>query len=309
MPTRVVPFIASLLAAFVPTIVSAQVVGEFRWQTQPYCNVLTLTVVQQGAQFHLSGSDDLCGTGVAPVTGTALVPGAAVAIGVTISSPSGAPAHLTASVSPATMSGTWNDADGRTGLFVFNAAAGGAPRPAPATAAVITAPQLAPTVFGGVGAAATVARSDHLHDDRYAGRSVRLQKSPWDLAQRAVGTDLPLSWVAGCASTPAFVANPMVMPLPIPAGAEVRFAVVTVLFGGTVNLVAEAVGVNGMHAPTTLASATSTGANGTVTHTLTPTIPFVIQPGTTLRLDYLRGLDLGGSVCSVELLYTLPTVD
>jgi hypothetical protein len=309
MATRVVSLVATLLAASVATVASAQVVGEFRWQTQPYCNVLTLMVVQQGAQFHLSGSDDLCGAGSAPVTGTAVATGGAVAIGVTIALPSGAPAHLTASIALANVSGTWNDADGHTGPFAFNAATGGASRPAPARAAAIAATQLAPTIFSGTGAATTIARSDHDHDDRYAGRLVRLQVSPWDLAQRAVGTNLGLSSVAGCATTPAFVANPMIMPLPIPSGAEVRSAVVTVLFGGTVSLIAEAVGANGMGAPTTLASATSTDSNGTVTHTLTPSSPFVVQPGTTLRLDYIRGITLGGSVCSVELLYVLPAVD
>ena len=37
---------------------SAQVIGSFSWQTQPYCNVVTVTVVQQGANFQLSGSDN-----------------------------------------------------------------------------------------------------------------------------------------------------------------------------------------------------------------------------------------------------------
>lgn len=309
MAVRIFALAASLLAASVATVASAQVVGEYRWQTQPYCNVLTLMVVQQGAQFHLLGSDDLCGAGSAPVTGTAVATGGSVAIGVTVALPSGAPAHLTASISLANVSGTWNDADGRTGPFVFNAATGGPSRPAPSRAAVITAAQLAPTVFAGTGAAPTIARSDHHHDDRYAGRPVRLQVSPWDLAQRAVGTDLALSFVGGCATTPAFVANPMIMPLSIPSGAELRSAVVTVLFGGTVSLVAEAVGTSGMGTPTTLASATSSGSNGAVIHTLTPSAPFVVQSGTTLRLDYIRGLDLGGGLCSVELLYTLPTVN
>ena len=50
MAVRIFALAASLLAASVATVASAQVVGEYRWQTQPYCNVLTLMVVQQGAQ-------------------------------------------------------------------------------------------------------------------------------------------------------------------------------------------------------------------------------------------------------------------
>lgn len=39
----------------------AQPVGTFRWQQQPYCNVLTLNVVQAGGVYHLDGYDDQCG--------------------------------------------------------------------------------------------------------------------------------------------------------------------------------------------------------------------------------------------------------
>jgi len=188
--------------------------------------------------------------------------------------------------------------------LVFNGATGGAPRPAPATAAVITASQLAPVIFAGTGAAATIARSDHDHDARYAGRLVRLQVSPWELAQRGVGTDLPLASIGGCAATPAFFPVLKVLPLSIPSGAEVRSAVVRV--DGTVSLIADSVGASGIVASTTLATATFSGVNGTVTHTLTPSTPFAVEPGTTLRLDYNAA---GGGLCSVELLYTLPTVD
>ena len=39
----------------------AHPVGTFNWQLQPYCNVITLTVVQEGGVVHFDGSDDQCG--------------------------------------------------------------------------------------------------------------------------------------------------------------------------------------------------------------------------------------------------------
>lgn len=39
---------------------TAQPLGTFRWQLQPYCNVLTLNVVQGGV-YTLDGTDDRCG--------------------------------------------------------------------------------------------------------------------------------------------------------------------------------------------------------------------------------------------------------
>lgn len=146
----------------------AQVIGTFRWQTRPACNLITLTVVQQGGMFQLTGSDDLCGAGAAPVTGTAVPAGGGIALGMSVALPSGRAAHLTATITLATVSGTWTDADGNTGPFAFTGASnGGAPRPAPTTSALILPGQLAPAVFGGTGSATTVARSDHAHDDRY----------------------------------------------------------------------------------------------------------------------------------------------
>lgn len=49
--------------------VGAQTLGTFRFQLQPYCNVVTLTIVQQGAQYQLTGTDDQCGAGPRAVTG------------------------------------------------------------------------------------------------------------------------------------------------------------------------------------------------------------------------------------------------
>jgi hypothetical protein len=65
----------------------AQVVGTFSWQTAPYCNVVTMTVVQQGGLYQLAGSDNLCGAGTAVVTGSAIptATGAALGFGAALS--------------------------------------------------------------------------------------------------------------------------------------------------------------------------------------------------------------------------------
>lgn len=148
--------------------------GTFRWQTQPYCNVLTLFVVQQGAGYSLTGADDMCGGGAAaPATGTAVVnPNGTIAMGVSVVTPTGATAQIAATLNPATVSGSWTDADGHSGAFAFNPSAiTGVPRPAPTTSSLVTSAQLAASIFAGTGGATTVARSDHQHDDRYYTKS------------------------------------------------------------------------------------------------------------------------------------------
>ena len=174
--------ITSILAAVVTgPPARAQSLGTFHWQFQPFCNVVTLTIEQKGASFVLTGHDDQCG-GAAPravASGVAVQnPDGTIALGLTIVTPSGAAAHVNATLNLSTVSGTWRDADGNTGPFVFNpGAVSGSPRPAPTTSALITTTQIAPaaitpeklaaSIFSGTGSATTVARSDHLHDDRY----------------------------------------------------------------------------------------------------------------------------------------------
>lgn len=126
--------------ALVSADASAQVIGTFPWQTQPYCNRVVLTVIQQGGVYQLNGTDDQCGAGVAPVTGTAIPTASGVAMGFTVSLGSGRASHVSASISFASLSGTWTDADGLTGTFVFQGAAAGSPRPGPALAALATIP-------------------------------------------------------------------------------------------------------------------------------------------------------------------------
>lgn len=157
----------AVVAAMAVDVASAQVIGTFSWTTLPNCNVVTVTVIQQGPLYQLTGSDSLCGAGPAPVTGTAVPGGPGVVFGMTVAYPSGRAANLSASISLASLSGTWADADGNTGTFSFGAVAGAAARPTPAAATAITVNQFAPSVYAGTGSASTVARSDHTHDDRY----------------------------------------------------------------------------------------------------------------------------------------------
>jgi hypothetical protein len=52
---------ASLLVVAAAESADGQTLGTFRWQLQPYCNVLTLTVTQVGGIYRLEGTDDRCG--------------------------------------------------------------------------------------------------------------------------------------------------------------------------------------------------------------------------------------------------------
>ena len=57
----------------VPGTVHAQSLGTFRWQLQPYCNIITVQVTQIGSVYRLEGTDDRCGAGAdqSSVIGTA----------------------------------------------------------------------------------------------------------------------------------------------------------------------------------------------------------------------------------------------
>lgn len=307
MTYRLVLFTVALLVNAAATA-SAQVVGTFRWQTQPYCNVITLTVVRQGGQFLLNGRDDLCGAGVAPITGTAIATGANVAMGMTAALPGGAGVHLTAMVALATVSGSWQDADGRTGTFQFLAGpgTGGSPRPAPASAATIFSTQLSPTIFAGTGSAQTIAHSDHTHDARYAPRSVTMQISGLGLTFLGSTT---LGTANGCA-TSINTAGTGYLTLDVPFGATVTSLVARVWDGNLatyqLRLRLDAVVPTGLTS-TEVASASGGGLTfATVAHTLTPASPLTIAPGHSMSLSFETGGSFANGLCSVELNYTLP---
>ncbi len=125
------------------TAASAQSLGAYRWQIQPYCNVLTLSVVQQGGLYLLNGTDDQCGAPEqASVTGLAFQnPSGSIGLGLTIVATGGASVHVDATISLATLNGSWRDSGGRSGAFVFTpgAGTGGAARQPPPVGFPVTA--------------------------------------------------------------------------------------------------------------------------------------------------------------------------
>jgi hypothetical protein len=112
----------------------AQPLGTFRWQQQPYCNILTLNVIFEGGNYTLDGTDDLCGAPQkASVTGIAyLNPDLSIGLGLTIVAPDAAAMHLNVTFDMVSVSGPWSDSAGNTGTLVYTPAAGvpGSPRPA-----------------------------------------------------------------------------------------------------------------------------------------------------------------------------------
>ena len=116
----------------------AQSLGTFQWQLQPYCNLVSVTVTQNGGLYTLDGYDDQCGAPTrASVVGTAVPnPNGTITLGFTIvTTPGGSPVHVQTALSLATLGGPWSDSAGHTGTLVFTpgAGTGGAPRPAPIT--------------------------------------------------------------------------------------------------------------------------------------------------------------------------------
>lgn len=115
----------------------AQSLGSFRWQLQPFCNVITVTVTQNGGVYRMEGTDDRCGAAqAASVIGTAFQnPDGSIGMGLNVvMAPDGQPQPVSATLSLSTMSGTWRDESGNTGAFVLTqgAGTGGSPRPLPA---------------------------------------------------------------------------------------------------------------------------------------------------------------------------------
>lgn len=133
-----VTIVMSLL--FAATSASAQSLGTFRWQLQPYCNVLTLTVTQVGGTYRLEGVDELCGgaTSAAAIGVAFPRPDGSIGFGLTVVlEPGAAPLHLVASISVLSLSGTWQDQQGNAGTFAFNpVVAAGPPRPVGAASQV-----------------------------------------------------------------------------------------------------------------------------------------------------------------------------
>lgn len=127
--------VAALMTFGAASPASPQSIGTFRWQLQPYCNVVTVAVSQSPGVYTLDGTDDQCSASGprAAVTGEAFQnPDGSVGFGLhVVGAPGGAPSHVEATISLATLGGTWRDSAGAQGAFVFTpgAGTGGSPRP------------------------------------------------------------------------------------------------------------------------------------------------------------------------------------
>ncbi|MBP7776313.1 MAG: tail fiber domain-containing protein [Acidobacteria bacterium] len=146
----------------------AQSLGTFSWQLQPFCNVVTVNVVQTGGVYTLDGYDDQCGASQrAPLVGLATPnPDGTIGFGLHIvTAPGGLPVHVDARISLGSFGGPWTDNAGNTGTLVLGGTAAGSARPAPTTPGIlpgsVTSAALAPEAVtsaaiadGAVGAAA-----------------------------------------------------------------------------------------------------------------------------------------------------------
>jgi len=118
----------------VTSVAEAQSLGTFRWQLQPFCNVVTVNVAQQGAVYTLDGYDDQCGAEQrAPLVGLATPnPDGTIGLGLNVvTAPGGRGVQIDARLSLATLGGSWEDSAGNSGTLAFGASTGGNPRPAP----------------------------------------------------------------------------------------------------------------------------------------------------------------------------------
>lgn len=179
--------LGAALAVLTVSSANAQVLGTFRWQLQPFCNIVTVSVTQAEGVYRLEGSDDQCGGGtVAPVIGiAALNPSGSISLGLThVTTPGGAPVHVDAVVTLPGAGGTWRDSAGHAGSFVLTPGAGigGPPRP-----------------VGGIGAAAVNADQVQLRvtGSCSAGQALRSVNQDGSVACEAVaGTGGDITAVA-----------------------------------------------------------------------------------------------------------------
>lgn len=142
--------LAALGAAASPA--DAQTLGTYRWQLQPYCNVITVTVVQQGGQYLLDGTDDQCGATVkAGVRGVAFVnQNGAIGFALTIVQANGNHVPIAATIASGSLSGDWlADGGALFGPFVFTPGAGVSGSTFPITSLQVTGVQAGAGLTGG----------------------------------------------------------------------------------------------------------------------------------------------------------------
>jgi hypothetical protein len=116
---------------FVPSSVSAQVLGPFTVQLAPFCNVITFTALTQGPMYSIVGYDDNCGGTRRSASGSLFAnPSATIGGGLTIVAGGQVSSQITLSIVVSPLSGTWSDNTGNSGTLVFGVVTGtGSPRP------------------------------------------------------------------------------------------------------------------------------------------------------------------------------------
>jgi hypothetical protein len=131
-----VGMLVGVVAWGIATAAEAQVLGTFRWRTEPFCNVLTLTVTQQTSDiFTLDGFEEQCGGNPRqPVHGIAVPQvNGTITLGLNVVMlPAGKPVNIEAGIGLASLSGTWRDSAGNSGALTFGPTqTSGGPRTGP----------------------------------------------------------------------------------------------------------------------------------------------------------------------------------
>ncbi len=141
MPRRCLPAaFALVMTTFVTHAVEAQPLGTFTWQLQPFCNVVTVNVTQQGGVYTMDGYDDQCGaTRRAPIVGLGTPnPDGTIGLGWNIvTTPGGRGVQVDARITFPSASGSWSDSAGNAGTLALGASTGGTARPLPSSPAAI----------------------------------------------------------------------------------------------------------------------------------------------------------------------------
>lgn len=217
----VLTILAALCISGVARTAAAQTVGTFRWQQQPYCNVVTLTVVQQSGIYQVDGFDDQCGAATrAAVTGMGFPnPNGTIGFGLTVvTTPGGSPLHIDATITLAALSGTWRDSSGATGAWTFTpgAPANGSTRPALRTSfpAGLSAGNTTITNVAAPVNATDAATKTYVDATARSVASLTMNVSAY-AARQGSGTTADIA--TGCV---AFIGNGQVqLDLPLPFGA------------------------------------------------------------------------------------------
>ena len=132
--------LAVLMATVAATPAAAQSLGTFRWQTQPFCNVLSLNVTVSAAAYRLEGTDDQCGGAPAAAIDMAYPkPGGTIGVGLTVIFSSAVALHIDGTIIPgAGFSGSWSDSVGRAGTLLLTSGAGSGGPVRPVVAPLVT---------------------------------------------------------------------------------------------------------------------------------------------------------------------------